>query len=1064
MIMRVPALSKHTIRFTVVSIFILATVITATIAISLQYYFSRTMATESASQLFSLTSKKTQEHLLVIDKKAENVTQMLAKFGDLLNGHELSDSAIPIFSSMLDSSDVFYAVYIGYGNGDLSEVINLDASPVIRQQIKASYKDRWVVIDIKDTGTGRTRTIKYLDEVFNVRVIREEPSDYLATVRPWYKNAQLDTVYKTSPYMFQNLQAPGQTYSAKIPNTDAVLAIDIALSSLDEYLMEQGLGQEGEIDKEIYLFQKSGEIISSSQKDIEGSLPTPAPNLPLSSKQRQLIESTPTLNVSNETDWGPIDFSISGHPEGYSIDVLTLISEMTGLSFTYTNGHTWSELVDGFDNHNIDMLQPAFNSEINHQRGVLSTPFLTLPFAIITQPKHAKIGRIEQLQGKELAIVQGWSITKTIKEHFPTINIIELPSSRDVLEAVSQGEVYSGLDNEVILRYTQQQYFIGDIQYHSTPSFSPADIDSGLHFILKDEQNELMSIINLAIDNITQEQRDELNKKWLTVTTENGQVESPEGVIPYVELLDLAEQEEFYGKLLPVQIDGIDQFVFLTPVNSNKSDFLAIVVPSETIFSSSLEKVHISIVITSICLLFIFPISWFFSGPIVKPIRLLAIENEKIKHRQYEDVSRINSNIVEIDELAESMVEMSDAIKHHEKTQQNLMDSFIKLIAQTIDDKSAYTGGHCNRVPELGLMLASAAEQSSSEAFNDFSFKNADEYREFQIAAWLHDCGKIITPEHIVDKGSKLEAIYNRIHEVRMRFEVLWRDTEIEFYQALIEQPDKKAELQQQLSEQQSQLTLDYTFVANANVGGEFMAQEKIERLQQIGQRTWLRHFDDTLGLSPVEELHLSQFTNQSKADGSVELPVTEQVLTDKPEHKVVRGVKKEFDEKLGIKMQPPEHQANLGEIYNLSVARGTLTAEDRYIINEHIVGTIKMLEQLPFPPELANVPKFASTHHETLIGTGYPRQLDATDLTIPERILVIADIFEALTAADRPYKKVKPLSVAINILHKFALDEHIDIDLFELFLTSETYLVYAKKFMKPEQIDKVDITKFLRG
>jgi HD-GYP domain-containing protein (c-di-GMP phosphodiesterase class II)/ABC-type amino acid transport substrate-binding protein len=1064
MLIRVPALSKHTIRFTVVSIFLFATTFTATVAISLHYYFSRTLATESASQLFSLTSKKTQEHLLAIDKKAENVTQMLAKFGDLLNGQELNDSAFPVFSSMLENSDIFYAVYIGYSNGDLSEIINLDASPVIRQQIKASYKDRWVVIDIKDTEAGRTRFIKYLDESFNVRVIREEPSDYLATARPWYKNAQLDTVYKTPPYMFQNLQAPGQTYSAKIPDTDAVLAIDIALSSLDEYLIEQGLSQDGETDKEIYLFQKSGEIISSNQKVIEASLPTPAPNLPLSSKQKQLIERTPTLNVSNETDWAPIDFSISGHPEGYSIDVLTLISEMTGLNFKYTNGHTWSELVDGFDNHNIDILQPVFSTEEHHQRGILSKPYISLPFAIITQPHNGIINRLDLLQGKELAIAQGWSITKTLKQHFPTINIIEFPSSRDVLEAVSRGEVFSGLDSEAILRYTQQQFFIENIQYHLDPNFTPAQIDSDLHLIVKNNQAELMAIVNLAIDNITLEQRDELNKKWLTYTTENSKVESPYGVIPYVELLELAEKEESYGKLLPVQIDGIDQFVYLTPVNTNKSDFLAIVVPSETIFASSLEKVRISIAITSICLFFILPVSWLFSGPIVKPIRLLAIENAKIKHRQYDDVSRVNSNIVEIDELAESMVEMSDAIKHHEKTQQKLMDSFIKLIAQTIDDKSAYTGGHCNRVPELGLMLASAAEQSSSEAFDEFSFKSADEYREFEIAAWLHDCGKIITPEHIVDKGSKLEAIYNRIHEVRMRFEVLWRDAEIEFYQALIEQPDKKDDLQQQLSDRQSQLTQDYTFVANANVGGEFMAQDKIERLQQIGQRTWLRHFDDTLGLSPVEELHLLQFTNQSKERVSVELPVTEQVLTDKPEHIVVRGEKKEFDKKLGIKMQAPEHQANLGEIYNLSVARGTLTAEDRYIINEHIVGTIKMLEQLPFPPELANVPKFASTHHETLIGTGYPRQLDATDLTIPERILVIADIFEALTAADRPYKKAKPLSVAINILHKFALDEHIDIDLFELFLTSETYLVYAKKFMKPEQLDKVDITKYLRG
>ena len=265
------------------------------------------------------------------------------------------------------------------------------------------------------------------------------------------------------------------------------------------------------------------------------------------------------------------------------------------------------------------------------------------------------------------------------------------------------------------------------------------------------------------------------------------------------------------------------------------------------------------------------------------------------------------------------------------------------------------------------------------------------------------------------------------------------------------------------LKEQQQKLTHDFAFVANANVGGEFMAKDKIERLNEISQLTWQRHFDNSLGLSPVEELHLAEHAQQQKSVFSASLPVTEQLLSDKAEHIVPRTQQIGFDEKHGIKMAIPQHKANLGELYNLSISRGTLTTEDRYVINEHIIATIKMLEQLPFPPELANVPRFASTHHETLIGTGYPRKLTADDLSIPERVLVIADIFEALTAADRPYKKAKSLSVAIDILYKFALDQHIDTDLFELFLTSGTYLVYANKYMASEQIDEVDIMPYLR-
>lgn len=1059
----IPKLSQHTIRFTVVSIFILATVVTAVIAISLQYHFSKNMATESASQLFSLSSQKTQEHLQSLDQRAKNVTRMFAKFGDLVEDNKVSNSVGPVFSEVLKSSNDFYAVYIGFANGDLYELVNLDASPLIRAQVDASISDRWLIIEVNGKASNRKRVFNYLNEDFTVRTTREEYSDYDASVRLWYLNAKLGEVYKTDPYMFQNLQAPGQTYSAKIPGSDAVLAVDIALSSVDQYLASQGAAQHGDIDKEVYLFQKSGEIISSNQNNATKTATVKVNKIKLSEKQKQLIANTPPLKVSNETDWAPIDFSVSGQPKGYSIEILSLISQMTGLTFQYTNGFTWLELVKEFESKSIDLLQPVFKTEENNQKGVFSKTFINLPFTIITQENAAKISRLSQLKGKDLAITQGWSNIKTLKQSFPSVNIIEYPSSKAMLTAVAQGDIFAAFDNEAIFRYTQQQFFIKNIQYHSDINFYPVDLKDSLHFMLHESQTELMTIINLAIDNISEKQKDLLKAKWFTQSKK----QTKQGVVPYAELIALADNAPLHGQLVSLVINDIDSFIYLTPINLSETEFLAIIVARETIFATSNAKIKLSIIITSICLLLVLPVSWFFSSPIVKPIKLLALENEKIKNRQYEAVDFVKSNIKEIDELASSLVEMSVAIKDHELKQQELMDSFIQLIAQTIDDKSAYTGGHCNRVPELGLMLVDEVVKDKS-TFKDFSFKTPDEYREFKISAWLHDCGKIITPEHIVDKGSKLESIYNRIHEVRMRFEVLWRDAEVNYYQALIEQPEQQKKLYQLLIEQQGQLTQDFAFVANANVGGEFMAEDKVEQLHLIAQQTWQRHFDDTLGLSPVEELHLvKQYEQQGYQERteaeSQKLPVTEQLLTDKAEHIIKRDNPVEFDEKLAIKMSAPEHHANLGELYNLSISRGTLTAEDRYIINEHIIGTIKMLEQLPFPPELANVPRFASTHHETLIGTGYPRQLTAEQLTVPERVLVISDIFEALTAADRPYKKAKSLSVSINILHKFALDQHIDIDLFELFLTSGIYLTYANKYMQSEQIDEVDITKYLR-
>ena len=319
----------------------------------------------------------------------------------------------------------------------------------------------------------------------------------------------------------------------------------------------------------------------------------------------------------------------------------------------------------------------------------------------------------------------------------------------------------------------------------------------------------------------------------------------------------------------------------------------------------------------------------------------------------------------------------------------------------------------------------------------------------------MHDCGKITTPEHIIDKGTKLETIYNRIHEIRMRFEVLWRDAEIDYLQQKAEPGADTAALSRQKEEKQQQLREDFAFIANANVGGEFISEADVARLHELADITWQRYFDDQLGLSSGEISRLQE--------ASAPLPATEHLLSDRPEHLIERMHDTDFDPQFGIKMEVPKYLYNLGELHNLAISRGTLSAEDRFKINEHIISTIKMLESLPFPEELQRVPRYASTHHETMKGTGYPRKLTGDQLSIPERIMVLADIYEALTAADRPYKKAKPVSVALDILYKMVQNDHIDVEVFELFLTSGVYLDYARRFLPETQIDEIDISQYLR-
>lgn len=368
------------------------------------------------------------------------------------------------------------------------------------------------------------------------------------------------------------------------------------------------------------------------------------------------------------------------------------------------------------------------------------------------------------------------------------------------------------------------------------------------------------------------------------------------------------------------------------------------------------------------------------------------------------------------------------------QAQRDLMDSFIKVLARAIDAKSPYTGGHCERVPIIAKMLAKAACEDKDGVFADYDLSDEDWY-ELHLAAWLHDCGKVTTPEYVVDKATKLETIYDRIHEVRTRFEVLRRDAEIEMLNRKLAGEDA-ATAEADFQARVTQLEDDFAFIAECNIGGEFMADDKVERLTRIAETTWTRHFDRTLGLSWEESERL-------KTAPPPPAPVQEKLLENRPDHIV--GV---YDR---------------GELYNLSIKRGTLNDQERKVINDHIVLTQEMLKQLPFPKGLRRVPAIAGNHHEKIDGTGYPNRLTGDQMGTSDKIMAIADVFEALTAADRPYKMPKKVSECVKILSFMKKDNHIDGDLFELFLTSGVYKEYAEQYLRPEQVDEVDLSLYVK-
>ncbi|MBK8973090.1 MAG: hypothetical protein IPM37_17750 [Hahellaceae bacterium] len=389
--------------------------------------------------------------------------------------------------------------------------------------------------------------------------------------------------------------------------------------------------------------------------------------------------------------------------------------------------------------------------------------------------------------------------------------------------------------------------------------------------------------------------------------------------------------------------------------------------------------------------------------------------------------------------------------------QKKLLDSIIQLLAGAIDAKSPYTGGHCQRVPVLTQMLAKAACESSDNRFEHFTL-NDKEWEAVTIASWLHDCGKITTPEYVVDKATKLEALSDRIHEIRMRFEVIKQQAWIDYYRACLK-GEQEILAAARRDEALSSLDEDFIFVAQCNLGTEQMPEADIARLHRIAARTWTRTLDDRVGISWEEAQRKQRSPAQS-------LPVEEPLLADRAEHLINASTADSGADAVSrerFNLVQPLHHLNRGELYNLSIRKGTLTAEERFIINDHIVQTILMLERLPFPRHLSQVPALAGGHHEKMDGTGYPLGLVQHEMPLVARMMAIADIFEALTASDRPYKTPKTLSESLRIMQRMSREKHIDRDLFTLFVRSGVYQRYAEAYLKPGQIDEVSIESLLR-
>jgi HD-GYP domain-containing protein (c-di-GMP phosphodiesterase class II) len=913
-------------------------------------------------------------------------------------GHPL----VPFMLRLLEQNTSLYAVYVGQADGGFLQVIAARDDRRIRDAAgKAPAGTHFIIRAIAAGSDGRRReSWTFLDGAAAPRgqAVNDDPS-YDPRQRPWYRAAvAAEAGVLSEPYVFSSLGAPGLTASRRTPADGTVFAVDIALTGLSDFAARQGVSSHGGVA----LLDAKRRVLAAAPGLLAGAAAEPGALADIGA-----IDA-PLLRVLAATRPGPA--ALVAAPQG---EVLAQMTE-----WRHPSGQTIGiGLAAPFD----DFTGPIRDMQLRILKAAGLVLVVVVPLSMLFARRIARSVRhlvAEAARVREFDFGGEAAHASRIKEFHDLSEAFGLMKDtiRGRTQALdtAQARLQRVVDLGIAMSAERDHGVLMEMILTGAKELTNAD--GGTLYIRDGDNNLRFQIIR----------NDSLGIRM------GGAHEDPPSLPPVPMFRD---GKANHNNVVSHAVHGQETVNIPDAYDDARFDF-----SGTKAFDQRNGYKSVS----------------FMTVPL-KPRGGDVIGAVQLINARPPGGSEIVPFSPDLQRFVEALAAQAATALYNRdllEQQERLMDAMIQIIAGAIDAKSPYTGGHCERVPELSLMLAEEACKVAEGPLADFAFTTPDEWREFKIGAWLHDCGKVTTPEYVVDKATKLETIHNRIHEVRTRFEVLLRDGRIRMLEA-VAAGTPPAEAEAAYEAEAARLADDFAFVAECNLGGEFMAPERVERLKSIAARTWMRHFDDRLGLAH-EEL---------KRHGAppAPLPAEERLLADKPHHVIARPKDSAlFDPAYGFRTTIPENLYNFGEVYNLSIGRGTLTEEERFKINEHIIQTIIMLKRLPFPKHLSRVVEYAGTHHETLIGTGYPRKLEAADLSVPARITAIADIFEALTASDRPYKQPKTLSECVKILSFFKKDKHVDPDLFDLFLTSGVYRRYAERFLRPEQLDEVDIARYL--
>lgn len=992
--MCIPNGKKWSFRISLVTLIITLTLTLSAAFLLLAQSTLNEVAEQSSDQLFREISGHLVEKVDNLLSAVESATQTGAFLAGTvpLSAEALQGTLLPFMINTLEQNSQLHGLFWEDQSGTLVRMVGIRGIPSLREWYGADEKAAYVV-RVWD-GSGRMQAETHLD-ASAVEIAKVSSENQMAMPsRPWHNQLQStgETAF-TGPYVFGSEPLAGITCTKRAAHAQILFGADTTLAHITDFLWDQKVSRFGYA----FLFNRQGLLLAHPRE--------------------------PSVSVirhgnGNEEEMWFMPLARSTHAEGREIwRAFQHFGETAFGENLQIQVHDASHIVrlTPIDHQGLHLLvavtAPAsdFTGAFGQiRRHVLSVSLIVMLLAVLAGFIMAtRVSHALSLLAKSAQRVQSFDFSErdgiksvfleihTLIQSFTLMRSTIRQRTEDLL--LTQGHLKFLVDTGIALSGEPDDQRLNDLTFDSACHL--ANADGGLLY-RADERGELQAVRMQRTSRGIGLTR--LHDTTLDTTALNLQAEQEDVLLATAKkavdtgtITLLTGYQGSGGCIALAETFGAFETVLFVPLKTGHEKVVGLLqmvkAPGEAI--GAIDA---------------------FDSSRYPFLEVLAAQAA---------IAMDNQNLIE--------------------AQQRLMDSFIKVIAGAIDAKSPHTGRHCSRVPELALLLAGAAHEVSSGPLASFRLDGEDAWREFEIAAWLHDCGKLTTPDFVVNKATKLETPYNRIHEIRMRFEILRRDREIEHLRTLMQgrQDDR---LNAALAATYQQLEDDFAFVARCNTESIPFDQTGKDRLLTLAATPWIAWFDDRLGLSE-EEL--------ARQTAPWQPGQPRPLLADRAEHLIPFDVDNTPDTaQLSFNLRRPSVQFNHGELHNLLVEQGTLTEEERFAIQDHIIQTIRMLEQLPFPEHLARVPEYACCHHEKCNGTGYPRGLTCAQMSVPARILAIADIFEALTAADRPYKSPLSVDEALTIMQAMCRRGEIDPDLFSLLERGEIIDHFGRKYLHPEQ------------